>query len=254
MTELIVPHRFCGPPSSGNGGWVAGALTGLLENDVPSDHTAPWPTVQVTLRQPPPLDVPLPVSGGVAVDDAGAVVAAAEIVSRDLVPIDPVTAAEAAEATASYAGLTSHPFPTCFVCGTAREEGDGLRIFPGRVADDAEGRVRVAAPWTPHPSNAEDFHNYVDDQPRASLATTWAALDCVSAWSGDLEERPIVLGRMTARVDTLPVIGEPHVVVGGARGTDGRRTFTASTLLDSDGRVVAVAEHVWFAIDPAAFG
>ena len=63
-----------------------------------------------------------------------------------------------------------------------------------------------------------------------------------------------MLGRMTAQVDTLPVIGEPHVVIGGARGTDGRKTFTASTLYDSDGRVVAVAEHIWFAVDPAAFG
>jgi hypothetical protein len=64
----------------------------------------------------------------------------------------------------------------------------------------------------------------------------------------------MVLGRMTARVDTLPVIGEPHVVMGGARGSDGRKTFTASTLYDADGRVVAVAEHVWIAVDPADFG
>lgn len=237
MTDLLVPHRFCGPPSSGNGGWTAGALAGLL------DHDGPTPTVQVTLRQPPPLDVPLPVREGVAVDDSGAVVVAAEVVSRDLVPVDAVTAAAAIEATASYPGLTSHPFPTCFACGTAREEGDGLRIFPGRVADDAEGRVRMAAPWTPQASLAEDW-----------LATTWAALDCVGGWAGDFAERLMVLGRMTARVDALPMVGEPHVVVGGARGSEGRKTFTASTIYDADGRTVGVAEHIWFAVDPAAFG
>ena len=64
----------------------------------------------------------------------------------------------------------------------------------------------------------------------------------------------MVLGRMTARVDDLPVIGEPHVVVGEGRGQDGRKTFTASTLYDSDGRVVATAEHTWIAVDPALFG
>ena len=48
----------------------------------------------------------------------------------------------------------------------------------------------------------------------------------------------MVLGRMTARVDALPVVGEEHVVVGQARGHDGRKTFTASTLYDADGRVV----------------
>jgi len=254
MTELLVPSRFCGPPSSGNGGWTAGALAGFLDHDSPDDHGAAWPTVQVTLRQPPPLDTPLPVSDGVAVSADGSVVATAEVADRELVAVDSVSAAEAAEASASFVGHASHPFPTCFACGTAREEGDGLRIFPGRVADDAEGRVRVAAPWTPHPSIAEDFHTYATGEPRASLAATWAALDCVGGWAGDLEERLMVLGRMTARIDTLPVIGEPHVAIGGDRGRDGRKTFTASTLYDSDGRVVAVAEHIWFAVDAAAFG
>ena len=60
-----VPRRFCGPASSGNGGWTAGALAGLLDHDARrprrglADRT-------VTLRRPPPLDVPLPVSDGVA--------------------------------------------------------------------------------------------------------------------------------------------------------------------------------------------
>ena len=128
-----------------------------------------------------------------------------------------------------------------------------MRIFPGRVDDDGDGRARVAAPWTPHPTQAEDWHEYTDDHRRASLAVTWAALDCVGGWAGDLEERLMVLGRMTARVDALPEVGEPHVVVGGARGSEGRKTFTASTLYDTGGRVVAVAEHTWFAVDPADF-
>ena len=252
MTELLVPGRFNGPAASGNGGWVAGTLAGLLEHDCPVDRSAGWPTVRVTLRRPPPLDTPLPVTDGVAADDAGPV-ASAEVVEAEPEPVDEVTALDAASARASYAGLGTHPFPTCFACGPERAEGDGLRIFPGRVADDVEGRVRVASTWTPHPSHAEDWHTYVDDHRRASLGVVWASLDCVGGWAGDLVERPMVLGRMTARVDTLPVIGEPHVVVGGARGREGRKTYTAATLYDSDGRVVAVAEHVWIAIDPAAF-
>ena len=55
-------------------------------------------------------------------------------------------------------------------------------------------------------------------------------------------------------LDALPVIGEEHVVVGEGRGQDGRKTFTAATLYDADGRVVATAEHVWIAVDPALFG
>ena len=68
-----------------------------------------------------------------------------------------------------------------------------------------------------------------------------------------LEERLMVLARMTACVDALPVVGEEHVVVGEGRGREGRKTWTAATLYDSDGRVVARAEHTWVAVNPADF-
>lgn len=252
--ELIVPHRFRGPESSGNGGWTAGALAALVR-DCPDDRADPWPTVRVALRMPPPLDTPMVVTerdGVTVASHEGADVARAEVVEADLLPVDPVAADEARAAMAAYPGLRSHPFPTCFSCGTAREADDGLRIFPGRVGD-VDGATRIAATWTPHPSVGEDWHAYVDDVRHASLAVTWAALDCVGGWAGDLTERLMVLAGMTARVDTLPVIGEEHVLVGQDRGHEGRKTFTASTLYDRDGRIVAVAEHVWVAVDPAAF-
>ena len=255
VTELIVPQRFCGPPDSGNGGWTAGALAALDSADCPDDRSESWPAIEVSLRQPPPLDTPMQVTeedGTFTAGFGGAVIATAHRVHRELAEVDPVDPASAAAATASYPGHAFHPFPTCFACGTAREEADGLRIFPGPVA--TEDGERVAAPWTPHPSLAEDWHTYVDDTRRVSVASTWAALDCIGGWAGDLSERLMVLGRMTARVDALPVVGEPHVVVGEGRGQDGRKTFTASTLYDADGRVVATAEHIWIAVDPAAFG
>ena len=251
MTELLVPRRFCGPPSSGNGGWSAGALAALT---VERDHADPWPAVTVTLHRPPPLDTELPVStddGWTVASHDGHPVARAQVADKGLTEVPPVPLADARAATASYRGFVSHPFPTCFTCGTGRAEGDGLRIFPGDVAGD--GRGRVAAPWTPHPSVAEDWHTYVDDVRHASLAVTWAALDCVGGWAGDLSDRLMVLAGMTARVDGLPVVGEEHVVVGQDRGHDGRKTFTAATLYDGDGRIVAVAEHVWVAVDPAHF-
>lgn len=243
MTDLLVPSRFCGPPASGNGGWTAGALAGLTGVD-------PAAGVSVSLRKPPPLDTPMPVSttGGVSAAALGEeVVARAEPVPPGEAgsPVaEPVSAAEARAAEASYAGLSFHPFPTCFACGVGRAEGDGLRIFPGRVADQ-EGAARVAATWTPDPSVGEDGH--------ATLPVTWAALDCVGGWAGDLDERLMVLVRMTAWVDAVPRIGEEHVVVGLARGSEGRKTLTASTLYDADGRVAARAEHLWVAVDPAGF-
>jgi hypothetical protein len=246
--ELVVPARFCGPARSGNGGWTCGALAAHV--DGPHDAT-----LRVSLHQPPPLDTAMEVDR-----DREATVArlGGEPVARAVPDIDTpvavgaVSADEARAAEASYRGLESHPFPTCFSCGTGREPGDGLRIFPGRVADH-DGAARVAATWTPHPSVSEDWHEYVDDVRHASLPVTWAALDCVGAWAGDFGERLLVLGTMTARVHARPRVGEEHVVVGMDRGREGRKTFTASALYDSTGRLVGQAEHVWIAVDAAAF-
>ena len=237
MGELLVPRRFCGPPSTGNGGWTAGAMAELVEGG------EPWPSITVSLRRPPPLDTSMPVvvrEGRTEAVHEGEVVARAAVTPDDVTVVEPVSADVARAAEASYAGHSFHPFPTCFACGTGREQGDGLRIFPG-VVDE-----RTAATWTPDESVA-------GESGRASLPVTWAALDCVGGWAGDLEERLMVLATMTARVDVLPVVGDEHVVVGIARGREGRKTWTASTLYDPDGRVVARAEHTWVAVNPADF-
>ncbi|WP_435768478.1 hypothetical protein [Nocardioides sp. SYSU DS0651] len=236
MPTLTVPRRFNGPPTSGNGGWVAGALAARSPD--------PGAALTVTLRLPPPLEVPLDVRTGAEASDTGVAVlshdgrtvAEARPAEQRPIPVAPVGVAEAEAAEASYAGHRSHPFPSCFVCGTAREPGDGLRIFAGPVADGAG--PRVAATWTP---------------PESDVPVTWAALDCPSAWASDLEERPLVLGRMTVELHSLPRPEERHVVVGEVRRTDGRKTFTAATLYRPGDEVVAAAEHVWIAIDPAGF-
>lgn len=244
---LLVPARYRGPARSGNGGYVAGALADEL--GATGDRA-----VTVTLRQPPPLDATMritPNDDGLELSFGGALVARAEVGDESVDLVEAVSWDEAVAASATYPGLTSHPFPTCFACGTKRD--DGLRIFPGQVPSARAGRTRVAAPWIPNSSLADDHHEYDDPAPRACLAATWSALDCIGGWAGDLTERLMVLGRMTAIIDTLPVVGEQHVVTGEHRGSEGRMTFTASTLHDSDGRIVGRAEHVWFAVDPATF-
>ena len=243
MTDLIVPARFNGPARSGNGGFVCGTLAELVPTATP---------VEVTLRTPPPLESPMTVTSADGVTTLGhgdVVVATARAVEEELAPVDEVPPEAAAAAMLGYPGLSGHPFPTCFACGPDRAEGDGLRIFPGPVDGD---RGRVASLWVPAPSHAEST-DLVDGVQRCGLGVTWASLDCIGGWSEDLEGRPMVLGRMTARVDARPVVGEPHVVVGRALGRDGRKSFTASTLYDADGRVVACARHVWLQVDPSAF-
>jgi len=242
-TELVIADRYRGPARSGNGGYSSGALAALAPDD--------WAAVTVRLSQPPPLDTALQVIRteellvAASGDDE---VARALRADHDLRPVAPVDAETARAAEASYPGLTSHPFPTCFACGTGREPGDGLRIFPGPVSDG-----RVAATWTPHPSVAADWHEYTDATREVGHAVTWAALDCAGGWAADIGERLMVLGTMTARLDALPAVGEEHVVVGEARGESGRKRMSAASLYDASGRLVGTAEHVWIAVDPAAF-
>lgn len=244
--DLLIPARFNGPARSANGGFAAGSLAERVPG---SDHG----TVEVTLRQPPPLESVLAVSrqdGATVLSFGGSVLASARLVDDDLEPVDGVSADVAVQAMQGYPGRSHHPFSTCFGCGPDRAEGDGLRIFPGPVGQD---RGYVASLWVPSEAHAESG-DLVDGVDRCGRATTWAALDCIGGWSEDVEGRPCVLGRMTARVDALPVVGEPHVVVGRHLGTDGRKSFTASTLYDADDRVVGCARHTWIQVDPAFFG
>lgn len=236
--SITVSPRFAGPPGSANGGYLSGRLAAQV-----GGRSA----VTVTLRRPPPVDTPMSIgttASGLQLALDGVLVAEAQAgtFAHDLVaPLDPASA-EAAHTT--YAGLDDHPFPTCFVCGPDREPGDGLRLTPGAVDPG-----RTACVWVPHPSLASETDSAVAD-----AAFAWAALDCPGGWTSDLGNRPLVLGRMTALCDEPPLIGRPHVVVGRLIQEVGRKTLTATTLYDNDGRVLGRAEHVWIAVDPATFG
>ena len=115
-----------------------------------------------------------------------------------------------------------------------------MRLTPGLV-----GPGRTACVWVPDPTLAQ-----LDDPSVVGPEFGWAALDCPGGWTSDLEQRPMVLGRMTAAVSSLPRVGRPHIVVGRLLREEGRKTFTATSLYDA-GRLVGRAEHTWIAVDPA---
>ena len=232
-SQVVIDERHRGPARSGNGGYVSGLVAVPLVGG--SGEAA-----RVTLHSPPPLERPLALEAEGAtmrLRDGDAVVATAESSDdAELVTIDPVSLDEATAASADYPGHTYHPFPTCFACGTGNP--GGLHIYPGAVAP-ADGHTRVAAPWTP-PDDVDE-------------AVVWAALDCVGGWAGDLTERLMVLGRMTAAVAYVPEPGERCVAMGQAVGAEGRRTFTRASIHTESGRLVGRAAHVWVAVDPARF-
>ncbi|GIE83863.1 hypothetical protein [Actinoplanes regularis] len=216
---MRIPARFNGPPGSGNGGWCAGvfaAATGAAPGGAAR---------QVTLRLPPPLETELQVRGDSVYAD-GALVAEVAEATGPGPGTDPVSWETAVAAARDYPGFTHHPFPTCFVCGPERAEGDGLRIFPGPLPDG-----RTAAPWT------------VPDE--VSLPLLWAALDCPGGWTAIKEDRPYVLGRIAVAVDALPEPGVRCVITGEVAELAGRKALVDSAAYGPDGRRLAVARATW---------
>jgi hypothetical protein len=258
---LLIAPRFCGPPGSGNGGYVSGRVAAYLDS---AGLNGP---VTVTLRKPPPLDAHLAVArdgdGALRVTHDGALIAeAAQAEEGPPLEVPERVSAQQAHTAVGRAAYYADPvFPCCFVCGTDREPGDGLRIFPGQVY----GRRLWAAPWTPDKS-------VTDDGGTVRREMVWAALDCPSGIAaaeaaGLSADTAILLGRMTATLAAplaaqsaaLPAAGDECRVIAWPQARDGRKLTAGSALLAPDGTVLAAARTVWLTIPrvttaPAAEG
>jgi hypothetical protein len=239
MNALTIASRFNGPPTSGNGGFVAGRVAAEF----------PYGTaVRVTLRRPVPLETALELDGtavaGLRLLDGSELVA--EAVSVDPVELGdavPDVVADLAEAAmARFDGLDNHPFPTCFVCGPQRHLDDGLGLYAGAVA--AGEPSRTATLFRPRTDLTQ---RVVGTGPADIIGPeiVWAALDCPGGWTLGLPGRPAVLGRMTAEVRAMPGVGERCVVVGQLDRRDGRKGFTRTTAYGADGRELGRAAAVW---------
>jgi hypothetical protein len=220
--ELVFDRRFRGPLTSVNGGYACGRLAVFVDSEV----------VEVTLRRPPPLERVLQVrSDGTSAQllDGDDLVVEARPGTLDLQPPSPVSVAEAEDAATRHVRVGNPIFRECFVCGI-RDEGDGLGIHAGPVA----GRESLhAARWT---------------VAEASREVVWAAIDCPGAYAvGATGRGEIVLGRMTARVDRVPEVGERCVVVSWPLGEDGRKLYAGTALFGEDGRVLGLARATWIA-------
>lgn len=249
--SLVVPARFCGPPRSANGGYVASRVAsyvGLTSVDETAPHGREPRAVTTVLRAPIPLDTPTLVTsdgGAVTVRLDDRLLAEATPGELDTDPPEPVGYADAAAAGERYPGLLRHPMPTCFGCGIDRRPGDGVRLAVGPVGDG-----RVAATWQPDTSLLAPG----DDGGPVPAEFAWTVLDCAAAWAWDFATEPALLGTMTGIVDEAPYAGERCVVVATVLGREGRKIHTASALYDADGRVLGRAQSVWITVDPARIG
>jgi hypothetical protein len=228
--KILIAKQFCGPPSSGNGGYTCGLISQAME--MPAD---------VTIRRPIPMEVDLEVhaSGeGMHVKSGDELIAeATPLVWTANAPREEINFGQAEAASATSPAFHNHPFPTCFTCGPARAVGDGLRIFPGRW--QGKGRDYFAASWAPHAEFA-DAKGYVREE------IVWAAMDCPTGFAGGFPwAGTLVTGKLGARL-TGPVRAEEKcVLLSWATSVEGRKHFAECVLLGEDGTVRAESHATW---------
>ena len=242
MQSVLIDRRFCGPPNSGNGGYVCGLLASHIEG-----------SAEITLRAPPPLEQRLAIAegtdGAAELREAETVIATGRPAELDISEIPAATFSEAEEAARRTPyDESNHKHPTCFVCGPARAHGDGLRIFAGALHPEANASA-FAASWVP-------YANLMGEGGRVAPEFDWAALDCPTGYAalgarhlGLGGTETILLGRMAARIDGRPRPGEQCILVAWPTGRDGRKLLANSALLSASGQLLAAARATWLLVD-----
>jgi hypothetical protein len=240
LSKITIGQQFCGPPNSGNGGYVCGVLARDIDG----------PAVSV-LRARVPLDVELNLAteeGALLMTDAdgalvgkGAVSTGAELPEAPPAP----TLDQARAAAARYIGHEQRVHPTCFTCGPQRDEGDGLRVFAGQIEGAPAGHV--ATTWTPHEA-------FGDAEGLAPTEVVWAAMDCPGffAWVVKEGRHGALLGTMSGEVTRRPRVGEETIVVAWPLARDGRKETAGVALYSAGGELLARAHQVWIVMGPPA--
>lgn len=227
MKTITIARRFCGPENSSNGGYFAGLVAALASH-----------TLAVRLLKPPPLDTELSVlqrEDGITEVRQGELLVGEARPSELKLELRPAPSYfEAVEASRRYTGFIAHRFPTCFVCGTQRPRGDGMRIFAGPIAE----RRIVAAPWVPDTSLDRG-----DGKVRPEFMS--AALDCPGYYALADDDRMMLLAEFTVHLDRLVHVDESCTVIGWSIGSDGRKHEAGTAIFDEDGELCGRGRALW---------
>lgn len=247
IDQISISSRYCGPPDTANGGYLAGLLSGYFDRG---------DALSISFRAATPLEKVLKVieteneSGKTVqiVDDenvlAMAKVRDIEVGRPALPPVEQINSVEM-----QCAGFIGHPFPACFVCGPDRPRGDGLGIYPGPVELKglSEGlNSGVAAEWTL-------LDDLKDNDGKVKNEFIWAALDCISAFA-NLEKKenqylvPMVLGNISARLEQS-LAGDKAYVIAWPLKVEGRKAFANSIIYNQQQECIAVGQAVWVSLN-----
>jgi hypothetical protein len=228
MRETVeIAKVYCGPPDSGNGGYVAGLLAARADRRG---------AMKVRLHRPPPLEAALDVRrtpGSLELLHGGETLATAEAGVLPALPCRRTSFEVASRLSRSYSGFQHHPFPRCFVCGPEREPHDGLRIFPGPWHSG-----HVVAPWVPHAALDRGDGTVAPEH-------VWAALDCPGYFAAASDGRPMLLGEITVHLGRPVRVDERCIVIGWRLASEGRKHRVGTAVYGEGRQLRGVAEALW---------
>lgn len=232
---ITILRRYSGFPGVALGGYTAG----LLAREI-------GPMVEVRFRGAVPVEKPLDLDAGageVTLSSGGVVLAEGRAAPVDIGPIPLVDREAAARATLEPLGRERHLFPTCFCCGPANSEREGLRVLVGRVL----GQEALAGVWTAPPA-------FADPDGTMPPEITLAAIDCPGIWAlivaapADTAEH-VVTGTLAVHMVRALRAGESYVVTAWTLGREGRRLHAGTAILAEGGRPMVIAKHTLVATE-----
>ncbi|MEI1279599.1 hypothetical protein V6Z05_14820 [Leptospira venezuelensis] len=241
VDNIIMSQRFCGPPKTGNGGFTAGILVEAAKTN----------RAEIRLLNPTPVEKSIILESengqrAAIYDDSKKILATLQSISVEdfpkyKLPVVP-DLEEAKRISAFYPGFTTHPFPTCFVCGPKREVKDGMRIFVGPAPEQIGFENLMVGYWMPD-DTVESENGIVRD------AAVWGALDCPGGFAAVLgEPQLIVLSKIRGQILEHPKIGEDYIVISWRLQKMSRAFKVMTAIFKSDSKkLAAIAEALWLA-------
>lgn len=100
----------------------------------------------------------------------------------------------------------------------------------------------MAGVWTPSAGLANPAGNVAEQ-------FVWAALDCPGYFAVVETGQPALLGTFSVRIDQPVRAGRTHIVIGWAKGKQGRKYFSGTAVFDAEGGLLALGHAIWIAIN-----
>lgn len=225
--EIVISKHFEGPTDLALGGHISGLMGVHIDSD----------TVEVTMRKPTYMERPLTMDtttpDRVYLYDGDTLLNEARPAELEVEMPHAISLDQAKKASCRHEKAA---FPNCFGCGSGRAEDRGLHLRSGPV----EGQNLVAIDWVPEAGVIGVKHG--ERVPETMLLT---GMECPIAKAMEPEgmrkpHETVVLGRMTTKIISLPLVGGQYYFMGWPIERAGRRIEIAGTLNSESGDVLAM--------------